>query len=452
MLQLNDKLVDTLALSIRPYCRVLTHEGTARSAKTAIAIQEFYYNVWSSEEKYHAVCARDLDTIKDNILYASDVGLLISHPDCRLTSDRIGGNYVLIPSPKGDKHVKLVNYSNVTAWKKVLGNSLGVVLIDEVNTSDQTFVSETFARQIKANRPLTLLTLNGDDPNHSCYQNYINYSRIVGDCPASIQAEMVRFQKEHGSKEGFFYSHFAMADNPVMTPEKIARAHSIYPPGSFYYITKILGERGVQGQLIFDDYLNEQLIVDPLKTDSENRRLYPFSRFTIGVDIGETKAHNVFVLVGWLPNYAKAVVLDFRSFLKVGYAEKTARLHRFLEDLIRLHNLDPARIEGVFIDSAEGNYISDLKDPLRREFGLTVTGSYKATVKDRIDMNIVGFSTGRVLFSAACRKIYDAYRSARWADGKVGKEREDLNLEINDLMDATEYALTRHMKALMYNG
>ena len=80
--------------------------------------------------------------------------------------------------------------------------------------------------------------------------------------------------------------------------------------------------------------------------------------------------------------------------------------------------------DGIAVDSAEQNFIADLKPILRNEFRLDVFGSWKYTIKDRIDMNIVGFSTGRVKFDTECLPIYKAYESSVWADGQLGKERE----------------------------
>jgi len=36
-----------------------------------------------------------------------------------------------------------------------------------------------------------------------------------------------------------------------------------------------------------------------------------------------------------------------------------------------------------------------------------------------------------------------------WKKGREGKEREDNNLPMNDIMDAVEYGQTRHMNALL---
>jgi hypothetical protein len=124
----------------------------------------------------------------------------------------------------------------------------------------------------------------------------------------------------------------------------------------------------------------------------------------------------------------------------VGYAKKTEMLRAFLAK----HRGKP--IEGIFVDSAEGNYIKDLQS---YNLGVPVTECYKATILERIHLNVMLFSRGRLLMDASCLQAYQAFMNAVWKKGKEGKEREDNNLPMNDIMDGVEYAQTRHMNALL---
>jgi len=103
------------------------------------------------------------------------------------------------------------------------------------------------------------------------------------------------------------------------------------------------------------------------------------------------------------------------------------------------------------IDSAEQNYIKDLKAEFYNIGFPEVIGSYKATIKDRIDMNIVLLSAGKLIFNDTedGRAALDAFKQAAWVEGKVGIERKDENEPWNDKLDSIEYAETRHMNALM---
>lgn len=455
MLRVTPKMAGSLAVAISPSTRFYSFEGPARSAKTATAIQAFYYRVYNSPDQFHLIAARDLSVIDLNLLNASDIGLLVTHSDCTLKKPSIGSHYITLTGRDGkQKIIRLASYSNRSSWKKVLGSSLGVILIDEINIAEEDFVNETFARQLNSDCPFTICTLNGDDPSHYVYQDYINYCQIRGVPPASTFAEMTRFQEKAGTKSGYVYEFYGMTDNPTMTKGKLEAAKSLYPNGSFYFHTKILGERGVQGDLIFDDYLDPtKQFVRVATSRSENRNelsLEDFDSFTIGADIGASKASNVFVLVGWTRRARKAVILDSVHFQQIGYDGKTTKLRQFIESLQSKYHIDLRRIEGIFVDSAESNYIMDLAPKIRNLYRIPVVGSYKATILDRINMMIIGISSGKILFKEDTGvEIYRAFRKALWTPGKKGKERLDNNELHNDQMDATEYALTRHMKALM---
>ena len=109
-------------------------------------------------------------------------------------------------------------------------------------------------------------------------------------------------------------------------------------------------------------------------------------------------------------------------------------------------------IKYISIDSAEANFIRDLKSEFKNLGLPPVIESYKATIKDRIDMNIVLMSSVRTFFnseSEGAKRVYLAYSIAKWTEGKEGQEREDKNEWHNDMIDGDEYSMTRHMRKLM---
>ena len=66
-------------------------------------------------------------------------------------------------------------------------------------------------------------------------------------------------------------------------------------------------------------------------------------------------------------------------------------------------------------------------------------------------MLIILFSLKRLKFNdnAGGKRALQAYKIAKWAEDKKGEEREDNNEPQNDIMDSVEYAITRHMNALL---
>ncbi len=439
----NDKILDALTVITNPETRVFTMEGSIRSAKTITAIIGFHLRVQKQTAKYALIAAEDYNAIRTNLLEA-ELGLLQLYPDkYKFSKDPIGGYYIEVIGT--DKEILLVGYSDASKWEKILGKDIETILIDECNIADEQFMNESFARQGATEHPITIMTLNGDDPGHKIYTDRVNKSLIIGNCPVSIRADMDRVTIK---KRGYYYMHFTFKDNPKLTAKMIRDLNALYPRGSHYHKTRILGERGKWGITIFSDYMTPDLLVDLKAKDQNGKPIYNLIKHAIGVDIAEGRATNVFAIVGFEKDYKYAALCGLMVFptaqsgRKVGYSQKTELLNAFLDN----HSGKP--MEGIFVDSAEGNYILDLQaSPINRR--VPVAGSYKATIKERIDLFITLFTRKRFFFDLSTLQAYQAYQSAVWVKGKEGKEREDNNLPMNDIMDAVEYAITRHMSALL---
>lgn len=438
-LTLTDKHLDVLALTVRPQTRLLVLEGTTRSSKTVAAIQAFFYRVCASKNYLHLIAALDYNAIYDNIL-DGEMGLLNQFGSiCKISKDEIGGYYLKIRTINGDKKVLLVGYADAGKWAKILGKSIDTILVDEVNTANKKFIDECFARQSGFDYPFTIWTLNGDEPTKWIYTEYINKAEILWNCPSSIRADMDKYPK---TKE-WYYTHWDFWDNPIMTEQKILAAEKVYPVGSFYYTTKILGERGSHGEHIYTDYLDYDKHIKPL-----DFLFYP--KYTVGVDVGASRAKNSITLTGFKGDFSEMGIVDKKTFQQCGYREKTA----VLADTVRRWEKAGCNIEGVFVDSAEQNYIADLKAYFSMQGLPPIIGSYKATIKERIDLIIILLSRGRLFFNDTLegKNAYSAFQACKWVEGKAGEQREDLNEWFNDVVDSVEYSATRHMKKLLKAG
>ena len=435
----NDKIKDAIALALRPTTRQITLEGTIRSSKTVTAIEAFFWRVYWSEGSRAVIASYDMETLRNNILIADGFGLLCRFREyCSdLKKDKIGAYYIEVDcGARGKKQILLCAYSNKAKWKKILGGTIEVFLIDEANLADPNFILEAYARQTSCEHPLTIYTLNGDAPTAFIYE-HINPSIIVGRCPASIRAEMQKV----APKKGRYYTHWTMRDNPIMTPEKIAASESLYAPGSHYHTTKIRGERGVQGKLIYIDYIDEAKLLRKLD-------IAKYHEFVVSMDVGASRAMNSITLIGFDYGFRGAAVLDKVTFVQCGYDKKTEAL---LTAIKKWQGWGARNIESVIVDSAEQNYITDLAAKFKRMGLPPVIGSYKATIKDRIDLVCLLMSQGKLLFNDTTegRAALDAFKQGTWEEGKEGKERKDENEPWNDILDSIEYGLTRHMKALL---
>jgi len=459
-LQTTKKMLDVLAYALHiktkhdldptatpfqrlPSARVITLEGVVRSSKTVMAILIFHYLVQRSGAKFHLIAGRDYESIRRNILDA-ELGLITMFPEYySYKKDEIGGYYIEARCSNGIKQILIAGYADTTKWKKILGGSLENILVDEVNIADQQFIKECFARQVSALHPVTVYTLNGDNPGHEIYTDVINHSLIVGDCPVSTRIDM---DAETDKKAGYYYFWWSFEDNPAMSKKQIQDTKTLYPAGSYYHKTRILGERGRWGALIFADYMSKELIVDVNEKDAKGKPIYDITSYGIGMDVAGDKAYNVIALVGFNKRFSRAWLVDIAIFdnkdrygTKVGYDFITKRLLEFLN----VHQLKAIRY--IAIDNAVQAYINDLNG---RKIGIEVIASYKATILVRIGMNCLLFSRGRFQFHNTTIVAYQAFQAAQWTKGKEGKEREDKGEMINDIMDAVEYAETPYITAL----
>lgn len=451
----NKKILDFLSLCLHPSTRCITSEGTIRSAKTVSNIVAFHLLVQRQKSKYALIAAENYDAIRTNILQA-EKGLMTLYPGvytfCR---QKIGGYYIEAKTPNGIKEILLCGYSDTSKWEKILGKDIETVFVDEANIADKQFIDETFARQGATDHPVTLFTLNGDDPQHWVYQERINKSLLVGKCPASTKVEI---DNQKIKKRGYYYTWWGFDDNPKLTVRQKIELRHEYPIGSYYHKTKVLGERGKWGVLIYADYMSPERNFKVLHIkDAQGKRIldpkYGICKYVLSMDVAQNKAFNTFILHGYPANHSVDYILDCMAFKSneggkmVGYTKKTELLKAFLAK----HQDIRGQFECIVVDSAEDNYIRDLRNA---GLGIPVIGSWKATIKQRIDLNIICLNKGNLIIDIEeCPEIYNAFLSATWVKGKEGILRsdpggKDADTIINDYLDGTEYGQTLHMHAL----
>ena len=352
----------------------------------------------------------------------------------RIVGGQMGSKYIEFLTPNGTKKIILAGYSNKKTWEKILGKPIENFFIDEINIADQTFIYETLARQFSFDKPFTIATLNGDSPDHFVYTDYINYctDMFPSDTPTTTKEQMDAFDK----KAGYYYSFWSIDDHPLMTPEKKQRIMDAYPINSFYYLTKVLGIRGIQEGLLYADLLTMQHYVDWEQIDRA-----AIKQLEIGIDIGD-KAQTVFTLTGFTKEFSRAVVIDTIAFNEADYDEI---IYRFNEWLDRWYQTFGNNIRGVWVDSADSIFIRTLRS--RISMPVKVYGSRKMTIRERVILKEQLLHQKRLLFvrdfgakdmAAMIRKVKSDQRGGHLDEGKA-------EMDYNDSLD---YSLTPHLKKL----
>ena len=424
--------------------RLFVCEGTIRSSKTITAIEIFIQRVNKSYERNHLIACKDYDAINRNILDSNGLGLLKRYPNlCNLQKDKIGGYYVAFRDTKNrKKKILLAGYEKENTWKKVLGGTIGCILVDEVNIASRMFIDECFARQVSATNPFTIWTLNGDAPDHYIYTEYINYCKPLGIIPPSIYADMIQYE----DKKGWYYTHWTMKDNPVMTPEKIEDAMSIYSKGSFFYSIKIEGIRARSEGTIFSQFIVDNEMFREL--DKQKAIFYD-----IGLDIGnnEIKRGTILTLTAIERGYTEAYVIE-------SYEAKSMEVNSLVQELTNkigewYDKYDYYRFNGVWIDSYGA--IQLMLETLRREVrkqNMNVRvepcmkfGDEKGRMA-RLELIMMLINQRRIHFTERSKNTLNSLKKLVYNE-KDGLPLDENQLEM-DYYDSLCYALTPHIREL----
>ena len=256
-------------------------EGQTYGGKTTIGAIKFILRVKASNKAQHFIAGQDLGVVEKNIIN-SENGILNMFGD---NVEYFGnGNvdynlpHLKVSSLRGDKIVFVFGYNDATRWKKALGGQYGCGMIDEVNTANMDFVREAAMRV-----DYLLMTLNPDDPTMEIYKEYINHCRPLPEWEADVPKEMMNQLMSQPPKEGWVHWFFKMDDNPSLTPEKKANIIANVPVGSRQWKAKIIGLRGKNTGLVYEEFTDEKII------KLENFKYLPnemVSRVLCGLDSG----------------------------------------------------------------------------------------------------------------------------------------------------------------------
>ena len=431
------------------FLRVIALEGTVRSGKTIDLIEVLCIALDDTPDYLHLIACKDTDAINDNIIERNGLGIIKRYPNLfKLKKDKIGGYYLQFKDTKGRmKKILLCGYDKATSWVKILGKTLGIIFINEANTASKQFVDECFARQASAERPLTLLDLNGDDPSHWIYQEYINYCKplLREEIPQSILNDM----DEKENRKGWYYFHFNFKDNPIMTENKIQDIMNIYPVGSYYYNTKVLGIRGRSEGSVFAQYIVDK----ELEKELDKQRIIAYD---IGLDIGnnDIKRGTILTLTAIERGFTDAYVIE-------SYQAKATEVNALVEELTNKIALwydtyDRFRFNGVWMDSygaiqlmletLRKSILNAKMEQLRGKVNECMKFGDEKGRKARLELMMMLINQRRIHFSQASKETLNSLKKLVYNE-KDGLPLDENQLEM-DYYDSLCYALTPHIRQL----
>jgi hypothetical protein len=425
--------------------KVIFLEGVTGSSKSFIAGLAFYFRAFnSSKNKTQFVIAATSTTVAEKMFIDNPSSFVNIFPQvCDYKKQGTGGSRIEIQTPTGLKIIYLVGYDNKSRYKQILGLSVHGFLIEEVHVAGDEFIQEAFTRLYRDNG-FMYVTGNAGLPDQIVYKDYLNKARppmeYAHELPPETWAELN--SSEHD--ESFSYYFFRFDDNPLMTQDQIDAMYKIHPVGSFEYNSKIIAVRGYTEGLLYAPYIDD-IWIDKHTVGNRVKLTqihpYSFQKITVGIDLGST-AKTVFTIVGFTRDYQRAVVLD--SYVVEGDIDYNDIVNSFNEWLMPYYSLY-RKIDGIYPDSADPLFIKTLRNNILLKH-ISINGSIKKTIKERIDLKQQLLYQKRLLFTEHAEKLRYALAKIR-ADGKGGHiDDGTINIDYNDSLD---YALTPFMTRLM---
>ena len=358
-------------------------EGAVRAGKTVDNVFVFAALLEDSPDRIHLATGSTLGNAKLNLGDCNGLGLeRLFAGRCRWTRYR-DNECLRIATRTGEKLVLFTGGRTADAYKRIRGNSYGMWLATEINHHHDSFLKEAVNRTLAAQDRRLFWDLNPCAPGAPIYRDYLDPYAAV-------------------ARPGFYnYGHFTIADNPVITPERMAEIAAQYDPGSVWYRRDILGERCAAEGLIYRMFADDPAAYAISGAD------FPAEFLNIGVDFGGNRSKTTFVAVG---------------FAHTGIA---------------------ALAECV-VGGEKGEI--DLEAGLRRSLSgdtVRVTDCAKKPICDRIAFVNRMLASKRFWYDGGCRHLREGLCGAVW-DDTGDRRRDDFTSDI-DILDAFEYAVERYM-------
>ena len=341
-------------------------EGTARSSKSTSVMFKFGLRVNSSEYNQFFISGSTSGVARRNLVDNKNGFLDMFRGQVRNGTSPKYGNHLIFTDTQGrEKIIYIFGFKDKARWEAVLGSTLGGGVIDEINVANPIFIKEVYRSLIAVDNFWLGATLNPDNPDKEIYSELINRTRPLKrwlyDIPHEIILELKRVKKQDVIPNAIYW-HFNFNDNPIMTTEKVEFYKLLYPVGSFYYNSKILGIRGVAEGAIFGKYLNDSFFSKQIEVvyDAKKQRMNEieykiktnnYARYSIGVDLGnnEIKRGTILTFTGIYRGFKGA------DFIDCYQAEKTESNELVIEicnKIVEWYKLlqDRGRFDGVYID------------------------------------------------------------------------------------------------------
>ena len=201
-------------------------EGTPRSGKTTAGTMRFARHLIGSRDDLHLVVGYSAEQAFRLIMEGDGMGLLhIFRGNCRVSHDDSGA-HLLVKFPDKEKRVYWKGGGKADSNKAITGMSLGSVYFCEINLLHKDMIQECLRRTYAAKDRWHIADLNPPSPADPVIKEVLD----IQDCR---------------------FLHWTCADNPALTPQRLAEIEAACRKSPFLYKRDWLGERCIPEGVIY---------------------------------------------------------------------------------------------------------------------------------------------------------------------------------------------------------
>ena len=182
-------------------------DGAVRTGKTVFMSAAFV--IWAMEHydrTNFAICGKTVQSAERNVLKPLQENENLPY----VMRYKVSTKVLTVRCGKKENYFYIFGGKDESSYMLIQGITLAGVLFDEVALMPQTFVEQALSRAISYENPKYWFNCNPESPNHYFYKEWILKQ-----------------------KDKTTHLHFLLEDNPILTPQMIARTKAMYS-GVFY--------------------------------------------------------------------------------------------------------------------------------------------------------------------------------------------------------------------------
>lgn len=367
-------------------------DGAVRSGKTVVMITS--YILWAMKNFSNAnfaICGKTVQSAERNIITPLHDIIDITYY-FRLSYKR-SQHMLTVESKDRRNYFYIFGGRDESSASLIQGLTLSGLLLDEVALMPQSFVEQAIARTLSIPQAKLWFNCNPENPNHYFYKEWI------------LKANEKRALR----------LHFLMHDNPILTPEAIAKAESRY--SGVFYDRFIKGMWVTAEGLVYPEQAQGEGIVPTVDRN--------YIAYYVSVDYGTL---NPFSAGLW--GKCDGVWYRIKDYYYNGREKvKLKTDEEYYQSLCRFIGDRP--LNAVIIDPSAASFI----ECIRRHGRYTVIKA-KNDVISGIRRTAQAFKAGSIKINDCCCSTINEFSLYRWDE----KSKEDKPIKENDhAMDDIRY-------------